>query len=687
MAEQSFKRLLRDFRSVQTAMKEGNAPYLSRCEPVEDNLMKWQVDMKFPTDSRLQQSLDKLADSLCDESQNVLTLELKFPPEFPNIPPEVWLRRPWLKYNSETPVTFAGRVCHEILTNAGWLPTTRTLTVLTEVHDLLLKAGGEVDVDVSAKTPHYPQAPPMLHRTKTTHFPLANHFRKEKMMAISSIEAAPFYGHAICQIEDSDRIGLSSNLAKEIFGHAEAGKELDLPMIFEVKTSRGRKRHCAVKEFYDELPQDVVVMPKWFMDDLFLTERDHVDVRGVKLPLIRSVKIQPHHCKFYEAMAQMKKDGHDDVKILNDAFRGYSALTEDTTIPIKIGRSSHNVQILHLEPQAAVRIIDQDMQSSFEFRVHLVESPELEGEEAAATRHSQVLARRKRKLDQKAAAQAAHKKAKKERADAALRRHYEIIRASAQKSAGVNDGQEGELEVMVHMPDGGRLHGKFREGAPIEAIESLVLKSVWAEQFCPWGVKLVTAFPRKVLTSGQCMTKDMHRTLINVQLDMPPNSDEDLDQTTEVKDSLDTQSSLCHSSSGSSPAASSSSTQPVEVIMEDAPPVSAELAQPIFDEVALQHSTFFWFEVQRLVQNGVPLDEAKKTVEAGGRACMARRSNSAPPPAKRLRTSTESACTESTRHPQVQEVVSFTGLNMDAAAALLAAHNWSTEQAVNSFFT
>jgi len=722
MAEQNFKRLLMDFRSVQAAMKGGKAPYLWRCEPVDDNLMKWQVDMKFEPESLLQQSLDKLADTLCDESKSLLTLELHFPPEFPNIPPEVWLRRPWLRYNSDTPVTFGGRVCHGMLTNAGWVPTATTLTVLTEVRDLLLKAGGEVDVDVSAITPQYPQAPAMLHRTKTTHFPLANNFKKDGLMAISSIEATPFYGHGVCQIEMSDRIALSAQLANEIFGHAEAGRELDLPLIFEVKTSRGRKRHCAVKEFYDELPRDVVVMPKWIMDDLFITERDLVNVRGVKLPLIQSVKIQPHRCKFYEAMAQMKKGGHDDVKILNDAFRGYSALTEDTIIPIKIGSTSHNVQILHLEPQAAVRIIDQDMQSTFEFRVQLVESPELEGEEAAAARLSQILARRKRKLDQKAANKAATEMVFKKRREMASRRHFENILASKQRIAGADDGREGEIKVMVHLPDGDRLPGKFRVGAPIEALEALVLRSDWAEQFSPRGVKLVSAFPRKVLTSGLSMSKDMHRTVINVQLDTSPNNDEDLLQIDDqAKHSIDTEGSQCQNSSGSSSASPPSSLQPVEDLLQDVYPVSSELPQPIFDELALQQSTKFWFEVQCLVQKGIPLDEAKQTVEAGRQVCGSRPdqgcelhsgglgasvackddqethragrhesvkpSSCCAPPAKRLRTSAELASTGSAKHPQVHQVVSLTALDSDAAGALLAAHDWNTEQAVNAFFS
>lgn len=81
-------------------MAAGQAPELLRCEPVEDNLMEWEVDMSFPSTSELQKSLDNLATVMIDDRLNRLTLCVRFTVEFPLSPPEVWLRRPRMRYRA-----------------------------------------------------------------------------------------------------------------------------------------------------------------------------------------------------------------------------------------------------------------------------------------------------------------------------------------------------------------------------------------------------------------------------------------------------------------------------------------------------------------------------------------------------------------------------------------------------------
>ena len=101
------------FKQVEAAVAAGQAPELLRCEPVEDNLMEalpkrrfnvsfkeWEVDMSFPSSSELQKSLDNLAAVMIDDRLNRLTLCVRFSVEFPLSPPEVWLRKPRMRYRA-----------------------------------------------------------------------------------------------------------------------------------------------------------------------------------------------------------------------------------------------------------------------------------------------------------------------------------------------------------------------------------------------------------------------------------------------------------------------------------------------------------------------------------------------------------------------------------------------------------
>merc|ERR1719353_223982 len=147
-----------------------------------------------------------------------------------------------------------------------------------------------------------------------------------------------------------------------------------MPVMFEVKTQAGRKCHCAIFDFMQGLPPEVVIAPKWVMQDLGLQERDLVRVKGVSLELITSVKIQPHSVDFYEAVHQ---SGQEAGTLLRETLCRFSALTEDTSIPIEIDSRTYDVQIVNLEPKAAVRIIDTDLDTDFEFKVDFEPAPNL----------------------------------------------------------------------------------------------------------------------------------------------------------------------------------------------------------------------------------------------------------------------------------------------------------------------
>eukprot|EP00435_Cladocopium_sp_Y103_P024692 s1936_g6.t1 len=250
MPKLNFKRLMVEFKQLEAQIADGScAAFLLRCEPVEDNLMEWEVDMSFPSESPLQKSLDNLAAVMFDSTLNRLTLCVRFTVEFPLSPPEVWLRRPRMRYPSGQtgPVTFGGRVCSLLLASAGWQPATSMLSVFKEVQQSLLASEIEANAMVHIKK-EYPKASIQLERLNTELFHTVNGFCKDGMTAMSPEEAQPFLGD-LKRLEVTDKIGLPLSYANGIYQRAELGAELVLPMIFEIKTLLGRKTHCP-REFF-----------------------------------------------------------------------------------------------------------------------------------------------------------------------------------------------------------------------------------------------------------------------------------------------------------------------------------------------------------------------------------------------------------------------------------------------------
>ena len=179
MAPLALKRLMAELKAVRASMAAGEVPWLLRCEPIDDNLLGWRVDMRFPEDSLLQRSLDRFAAGLLDDARNMLHFQLRFPPEYPMRPPEIWLHKPRLKYESGTPVTFGGRVCIPRLTSSEWTPVTGIGAVLKEVQTQLVYAGAEVDATVAIRP--YLEPPLMINRIQSGLIPDANDFVQENL--------------------------------------------------------------------------------------------------------------------------------------------------------------------------------------------------------------------------------------------------------------------------------------------------------------------------------------------------------------------------------------------------------------------------------------------------------------------------------------------------------------------------
>ena len=515
---------------------------------------------------------------------------------------------------------------------------------------------------------------------------------------MSPLEAGPFFGD-LSRLEATDKIALSFEHGSAIYGR---GDRIDLPIMFEVKARSGRKSHCAVFDFLTGLPPEVAIVPKWVMDDLGIRERDPVRVRGVRLDLVQFVKIQPHSVAFYEAV---RESGVEAAVLLRESLSRFSALTEDTAIPIEIGRQAHDVHIVALEPKGAVRIIDQDMSADFEFKVDFEPAPNLEDEAETRARQEELRARQAEQDERKAAAAAA---AQEKRA-AAIRGRFERARDGAREAAGADDGTEGEVQLRLRLPTGAAVEGAFREGAPVTALVALVLGTDWAEGCSPWGLQLLCGFPRRTLAEGDTVTKDMHRTTISVQEERPPDDDDAVLAAALPPPPAPPPPAAPGAAGGGlaralwaavfGAAGEDEVAAPGwvregsrdEAVRRGSADAQALGACPPLDEAVLQAQTVKMFEVQRFVQAGLAPEEARRRAEAGDTAPPGLRPQpeALPPPARSRVPPPPPRPPSPPRDDlarQVSDVRRYTGAPDALATQFLEQNGWDTERAVNAFF-
>jgi len=664
MPRVNFLRLMAEFRKVEKAIVGGdNTNGLVRCEPVEDNLMEWEADMCFPPGSDLQCGLDQLAANAGDPSENYMTLRMRFPLDFPASPPEVWLRRPRLRHGSG-PVSFGGRLCSQLLGSDGWRPATSMLALFGEVQQELLDNRAEVDNAVPVRRKYLP--PPLLEHLKSELFPTANGFEKHAIKVISPETAEPFLGN-MARLEATDKIALPFEYADEIYDQVQHGGELDLPLLFEVKTCLGRKRHCAIFDFIDGLPNAHVLLPKWVMESVCLKEGELVTVRGVRLELISYVKVQPHSVDFYRAVGD---SGREVGEILTESLSRFSALTEDTNIPIEICGQPLDVQITELRPRGAVRIIDSDVQHYFDFKVDFEAAPDLEDEAAMRARQEKLIAQYKAQRER----QEKEKQSQEERRRAAIKRHFEELRERARTAAGESICEAGPVKLALRMPDGSQVKARVCENAPVLALIALALDSAWAERCKPWGLRLRTMFPVRMLSEDE-LVKDMHRSIVNVQEEAPPELDDDLFALSAV---------ACGAGEVSDDGASNLQDDPLACVSLSPPPLQRNISE-------IQRRTQEAFEIQRFIQSGVDPQEAVRRYRAGEvlRPTAASMCAGPPPPVASMALAPapprfqRSLSEEERRTGQVEMVMNFTGVDQAAAIEALEACDWNIELAAN----
>lgn len=161
------------------------------------------------------------------------------------------------------------------------------------------------------------------------------------------------------------------------------------PMLFKLtNTTQNRITHCGVLEFVAD--EGKCYMPYWMMRNLLLDEGAVVNIESVSLPVATFSKFQPQSVDFLDIT--------NPKAVLENELRSFACLTTGDVIAISYNDRIYELCVLETKPEAAVSIIECDMNVDFAPPVGYVEpKSEVKKEKSAPV----VLRARGHRLDGK----------------------------------------------------------------------------------------------------------------------------------------------------------------------------------------------------------------------------------------------------------------------------------------------
>nr|ACO11247.1 Ubiquitin fusion degradation protein 1 homolog [Caligus rogercresseyi] len=128
------------------------------------------------------------------------------------------------------------------------------------------------------------------------------------------------------------------------------------PMLFKLTNpASGRFSHAGVLEFVAD--EGKVHLPYWMMENLMLGEGDLLRVESASLPVASYSKFQPHSSDFLELS--------NPKAVLESRLRNFACLSSGDVIAINYNDRIYQMSVLETKPQAAVSIIECDMNVEF----------------------------------------------------------------------------------------------------------------------------------------------------------------------------------------------------------------------------------------------------------------------------------------------------------------------------------
>lgn len=270
---------------------------------------------------------------------------------------------------------------------------------------------------------------------------------------------------------DGDKITLPVSALEEL--NPQNALELGVftfELFFEEKTSDGEKQqmqtHAGVLEFVAE--EGTVGLPPKVAASLFRQAQqipDSIRVRFVRLEKGKFASLQPRGNGFGDRQIDFKY-------MLERSLKTHTTLTVGDVLFVRHGRQTFEVLVAELKPEAAVNILNTDLEVAIMPSEAVVQAKEAEKRLEEAAARAVALAQEKEKLK-------ASKMAEK----------------MAELSPEPSSAERSQVKIVLRMPDGEQATRQFLHSAPLRSIFDFVeaLTGEDGDQF-----QLAATYPRRL---------------------------------------------------------------------------------------------------------------------------------------------------------------------------------------------
>jgi len=133
-------RLIKDLNAL---VRSNSSSFGYSAYPIGDNLYHWEVKL-FGFDSKSGLAKDLASLKSKGKSEDFVRLEMKFPAEYPFMPPFIRVVRPRFQFHTGH-VTIGGSICMQLLTRTGWLPSNDIESILVQIRTEMVLGNARLD--------------------------------------------------------------------------------------------------------------------------------------------------------------------------------------------------------------------------------------------------------------------------------------------------------------------------------------------------------------------------------------------------------------------------------------------------------------------------------------------------------------------------------------------------------------
>lgn len=142
-SKEATQRLIADLKALS---KSGVEKLGISATPINDNLYMWEVKFfNFEADIPLSRDLKEYQRKTNNQSDESITLMMRFPKDYPYSPPFIYVTKPRFMFHTGH-VTVGGSICMELLTASGWRPVNDIESILMQIRSEMIEGGARLDL-------------------------------------------------------------------------------------------------------------------------------------------------------------------------------------------------------------------------------------------------------------------------------------------------------------------------------------------------------------------------------------------------------------------------------------------------------------------------------------------------------------------------------------------------------------